>query len=172
MNKKDRRNTIFSLISTFLFLVVSTYCWYHYKTVQLDVVSLNRSFNQMYLSLEEVGDSVLMKEVYPESDEQGMKQNGYTFKIRNTKDMKVEYKLVFMTDDSNTLDNKYIRYTYNVNGGDYHIPRNLGEDRLVIIDSISSDSVKVYNLKFWIDFNAGNEIMNKSFSARIGVQSI
>ena len=37
---------------------------------------------------------------------------------------------------------------------------------------LNSSSENIYNLKFWIDCNAGNEIMNKTFSARIGVQAI
>lgn len=172
MKKKEIKKRVISLISTSLFLVGSTYLWANFKTIQTEALGKGGAMDQMYLSIEEVGESVLMEEVYPESDASGMKHDGYTFKICNSKNKKVRYKLSFITDSSNTLDNKYIRYTYNVNGGEYMPVKNLGEDAFVTIDSVSSLDENTYNLKFWIDYDAGNEIMNKSFSARIGVQSI
>ncbi|MGN0973755.1 MAG: hypothetical protein ACI4OT_03340 [Bacilli bacterium] len=171
MTKKELRNRIKRIISTSLFLILSTYLWFSFSPLRSKALD-NTYFSQAFLQIEEVGNSVLLEDVYPQLDEYGLENEGYTFKIINNNNKSVKYKLSFVADSNNTLDNKYIRYSYNVNGGEYSVPQNLSDEGILVIDSIGNSSENTYNLKFWIDYNAGNEIMNKSFNARIGVQAI
>lgn len=171
MTKKELRNRIKRIIFTSLFLILSTYLWFSSSPLRLKALD-STYFKQAFLQIEEVGNSVILEDAYPQLDEYGLESEGYTFKIINNNNNKVKYKINFVSDSSNTLDNKYIRYSYNVNGGAYSEPQYLSDDGLLIIDNLNSLTENIYNLKFWIDYDAGNEIMNKSFSARIGVQAI
>ena len=112
-----------------------------------------------------------MDNVYPSTDEEGMKTDGYTFQIYNNSGKEIKYKLSFITEEANTIDNKYIKYSYNINDGEYSAPQTL-EDNSVILNSIDGKKENTYNVKFWIDEDAGNEIMNKVFSTRIGLESV
>lgn len=171
MTKKEFRSRIKRIILTSLFLILSTYLWFSFSPLRSQALD-NTYFKQAFLQIEEVGNGVLLEYAYPQLDEYGLEHEGYTFKIVNNNNKEVKYKINFISGENNTLDNKYIRYSYNVNGGNYSVPQNLSDEGLLVIDNLNSSSENIYNLKFWIDCNAGNEIMNKTFSARIGVQAI
>ena len=169
MYKKEIRKRIISLITTTLFLFVSTYIWFNYRTIRTNAET--KYFNNAYLEIKEVSNEDLT-DLLPTTDEEGSKQEGTTFKVKNNSNNNIAYKLMFVPDNNNTLNNKFIKYSYNVNGGKYSTPKVIDDNNLITIDSISNKNINTYNLKIWIDYEAGNEIMNKTFSYRIGLESI
>ena len=159
-----------NILFTTLFLIGSTYVWANNITVQAKTIS-NSYFNNAYLSISEVSGGVFMENAYPITDEEGMETIGYTFKVDNSANGQISYKLMFISDGENTIDNKFIKYSYNINDGEYTKPQLLSENSTITSD-VSGKSSNTYNIKFWIDENATNEIMNKTFSTRIGLESI
>ena len=165
--KKEIRNRIVSLITTTIFLFSSTYIWFNYRTIRTNAE--NNYMGNMFLSLEEIGNNNY-DDLFPVTDEEGLEQEGHIIKVKNNANYKTTYKLVFIPDSNNTLNNKFIKYSYNVNGGNYSKPKTI-DNNLITVDSISNKNINTYNIKIWIDYNANNEVMNKTFSYKIGLES-
>ena len=168
MNNKELIRRIISLIVTTTFLFVSTYIWFNYRTIRTNVEN-QYSNNNRYLDIEEVSNS--LENLFPVTDEEGLKGEGSIIKVKNSSKNKIKYRLMFVPTKGNTLDNKFIKYSYNLNGGNYSNPQTINNN-LIAIDNISSKDINTYNLKIWIDYDATNDIMNKVFSYRIGLESI
>ena len=92
------------------------------------------------------------------TDTEGVKQDGYTFTIKNTGNIPIEYYEIRLVDQENkisTLPHKYLKFIINKDGGEYENIKNLGDN-----DSILSYGYNLgvgdsssYNLKIWIDSN-------------------
>ena len=168
---REIKRRLKNIIVNIVFLVNATIVWTNYRTIRTEAQTPQSYLNNAYLVFSEVSKGVAMDNVYPSTDEEGMTTDGYTFKVYNNSNKNISYKVNFITEDQNTIDNKYIKYSYNINDGEYSVPQTL-EDNKVILNDIDGKKENTYNIKFWIDENAGNEIMNKVFSTKIGVESI
>ena len=90
------------------------------------------------------------------SDQEGIKQSGYTFSIKNTGNIPIEYYEIRLVDQEgkvSTLPHKYIRFTINKDSGEYEEIKNLGDNNSIIYSGYNLDVGKSisYNMKMWID---------------------
>lgn len=92
------------------------------------------------------------------TDTQGIKQDGYTFTIKNTGNIPIEYYEIRLVDQENkvsTLPHKYLRFTINKDGGKYENIKNLGDNDSILYSgyNLGVGDTSSYNLKIWIDSN-------------------
>ncbi len=90
------------------------------------------------------------------SDNDGLRQNGYNFTIKNTGNIPIEYYEIRLVDQGgkvSTLPHKYIRFTINKDDGKYEDIKNLGDNDSILYYGydLGVGKSSSYNLKMWID---------------------
>lgn len=92
------------------------------------------------------------------SDTEGKKQDGYTFTIKNTGNIPIEYYEIRLVDQEgkiSTLPHKYLRFIINKDGGKYEDIKNLGDNDSILYYgyNLGVGDTSSYNVKIWIDSN-------------------
>ena len=90
------------------------------------------------------------------TDKEGMEQKGYTFSIKNTGNIPIEYYEIRLVDQEgkvSTLPHKYLRFTISKDNGSYEDIKNLGDNDSIIYYgyNLGVGESSSYNLKIWID---------------------
>ena len=115
---------------------------------------------------------------YPMSDTEGLATTAHEFTVTNNGNIDARYRVRLETDPTvtNMIDLRYVKISYQVDGNGYSTPMLLSDlgSSLVFIKNnvLTPSSSNTIAIKLWIDLNAGNDIQNKEFKARIVVDSI
>ena len=123
-------------------------------------------------------DTISIDNLYPMKDTEGLKQTSHEFTVTNKGNIDARYQVRLELDDtkSDMVDIRYIKMSYQVNGGDYSEPVLLSDlnSSLVFTKNIivKPNESNTYGIKLWIDLNASNDIQGKEFKARVVVDSI
>lgn len=178
MKNKEIRKLVFSIISVSLFLIVATTFVYIPKQENL-LSSLAFLKNEKRFYMQDLSSGVLLKEAIPTSDNEGMKNDPYIFKITNNSSSKITYQIVFKNDKEKiekmgkeVLPNKYLRYSIKENNDNFIEPVNLTDDGIIYETVIDAKSSTVFEFKMWLDYNSDNGAMNKSFVGKIGIEEV
>ena len=104
------------------------------------------------------------------SDEIGLNQKGYSFTLKNTGTIPIDYYEISLVDEENkisTLPHSYIRFTINKDNGNYSEVDNLGNVNSIIYTGEKLDVGKTvsFNFKMWIDSNKQNTNNMSLYSA-------
>ena len=107
------------------------------------------------------------------SDIEGKKQDGYTFTIKNTGNIPIEYYEIRLVEQENkisTLPHKYLRFVINKDGKEYERVKNLGDNDSILYYGydLKVGEISSYNLKIWID-NSEIEASGKELYGAIEV---
>lgn len=121
------------------------------------------------LEFVELSDGISLTDAYPVLDEVGMDYNGYRFSVVNNSNIDRNYKISLTKDSSSTLDYSCIRYQLIKNDEVVVYADTINSDGILYMDNISDRSSDIYEIKFWINYNAGNEILGKHFSTKIAI---
>ena len=92
---------------------------------------------------------------YIVSDSVGMNQDGYSFSMKNTGNIPIEYYEIRLVDQEgkvSTLPHKYLRYTISCDNGKYEEVKNLGDNDSIIYSGYNLEVGKStsFTLKMWI----------------------
>ena len=123
-------------------------------------------------------DTISIDNLYPMTDTEGLKQVSHEFTVTNKGNIDARYQVRLELDDtkSDMVDIRYIKMSYQVNGGEYSEPVLLSDlnSSLVFTKNIviKPNESNTYGIKLWIDLNASNDIQGKEFKARVVVDSI
>ena len=123
-------------------------------------------------------DTISIDNIYPMTDTEGLKQMSHEFTVTNKGNIDARYQVRLELDDtkSDMVDIRYIKMSYQVNGGDYSEPVLLSDlnSSLVFTKNIivKPNESNTYGIKLWIDLSASNDIQGKEFKARVVVDSI
>ena len=122
------------------------------------------------------GDTINLDNTAPISDSKGQKTTPYTFTITNTGNINAYYHVSLEEDINNTLDNSYLKMRITgSNGYDSGVVRvsNYGKGTFEIIgeDTLEPSKDVTYELRMWLDENAGNEAQGKIHQSKIVVTS-
>ncbi len=127
-----------SIITTLLFLVISTYCWFNlknqvvYKEYKKDNISV--SSEVAFNSLKKIADNELND------------LNSYDFSISNTGNELENIKITIVPDLlSKNVSNNYVKYS--INNKDI---QSLNMDGIIYVANLSQKETKNINLKLWI----------------------
>ncbi len=149
MDKYDKiiRKHVISIITTLIFLIGSTYCWFNYKGLEVSYQDYNKSGIK-------VSDSIAFNNLIQVSDNEISKVKPYNFSISNTNDTKEDIKITIVSDLlEESISNNYIKYS--INNGNIN---SLNMDGVIYIDSLNNKETKDINLKLWISENYKGEL--------------
>jgi len=113
-------------------------------------------------------NNITLNNSYPVSDEEGLKsENEFSFSVNNTGEYTANYSLM-IEETSKEKIGEVIRFSYNLNESGYSIVSTLSDNN-VITQNMVLDVGKVdnYKMKFWIKEDALTSYMEKSFSAKL-----
>ena len=183
--KKDKKKTLLLFISVLCLFIGGSYAYWLMTSTQTDYnVATSECFK---VTLTNESDAINLQKAYPITDEEGLKETGYSFTIKNTCNTYAAYQvnLEDILDDEITkrLSNKYIKLS--LNGSTPRVLSNYTKVSPTIDDADASfkltsgslapngedgDSVD-YNLKLWMDYDtpAIDEAMNAAFKSKISV---
>lgn len=165
-SKREIRKRIISIFLTSIYFISMTILSIHLN----ESYSLAGIYNA--LSIRDKSEGLTYMNALPLSDQEGLKQDSYVFEITNTANKRIKYIVEFenVGDSSyESLDYKYIRYSISKDNKNFSNPTNMSQDGYLMTDVISGNTKQTYYLKFWIDSNAGNEILNKSLNFKIKI---
>ena len=126
-------------------------------------------------------DSITLDNAYPVTDEDGMKNDSYTFSIKNVCSSEAYYQvnLEELTTELKQLSGKYIKVSLNDSKGknlyNYTSAENTLENALsarkLTTGKLNAEEEVTYTLKLWMDKDtpAIDEVMNASFNSKITI---
>ncbi len=175
-NKNDKLFIIGIITIVVITLVAGSYGFI--KITQMGSstqTSMAGTFNIEYSD----GDTINLENIKPISDEEGMKNSAYNFKITNTGNIDASY--ILKLEDDNQTDFKdqlipsQIKYSLKENDDTWTAPALLSSLPNLILKENSKlkagESIS-YSIKLWVDENVGNEGQNKTFAAKIAIEAI
>ncbi len=164
--KSEIRKRIISIFLTCIYFISMTILSMHLN----ESYSLAGIYNA--LSIQDISEGLSYMNAFPITDQEGLKQDSYVFEITNTASKRIKYIVEFenIKDSScESLDYQYIRYSISKDNKNFSNPTNMSQDGYLMTDVISGNAKQTYYLKFWIDSNAGNEILNKCLNFKIKI---
>ena len=155
---------IIQMLSTIIILITSTFIWIQNQDKKIDFITLD---NEIYI--EELSNPITLSNVYPTKDEDGIKEQGYTFKVINNtnKEEVIFYLQNTLKEQENSLNYKYIRYQVTKNNKIIVKPTNIKENGILFTDDNTNEST--YEIKMWIDYNSDNNVYGKNFSTKLAL---
>lgn len=169
MNKEQRKEIkrrVASIVLTSIYFISMTILSMHLNTSYTFASKFNG------LSINDLSEGITYMNAFPIEDSEGLKQESYVFEINNSSNSRIKYIVGFenVTDQScEILDYKHIRYSISTDNKNFSEAKNMSSDGYLTTDVIDSKSKKTYYLKFWIDYNATNEVLNKSLDFKISI---
>ena len=183
--KKNKKKMLLLFVSLLCMFIGGSFAYWMMVTTQTDFNIASSECFKVVLTNE--GDSINLQKAYPVTDDEGLKENGYSFTIKNTCTTYAAYQvnLEDILDETITkrLDNAYIKVSLNgstprlLSNYNKVSPTITGADTSFKLTSGSlapngeaGDSVG-YNLKLWMDYDtpAIDETMSASFKSKISV---
>lgn len=162
---------ILLLIASLLVVIILgvTYAWL-IQTVNSNKIQAMR-VGTFKLSLEE-GNSLSLPSSEFMSDEDGLKQDGFTFSVANTGKFTGSYS-VYLADDSinsdqTRLDDKYIKYNLEVNGtkGNSVALNN----RKIYEGTLAKGKTDDFILRIWLNKDVNGDIGGQVFKVKLRIE--
>ena len=208
--KQQKKKIVHRLYySVSLMLIISIYCllnvnnssfalWFETNNQPNDNLISTGCFKIDFNDKDENGESTSINLInaYPITDDKGVKLKPYSFSIKNSCNIKAEYRIVLSKLNNSTLDDKYLRYTFN-NINDAIVVKELPLDSTTSLEVGVEDIINTkndpkyvvanynleegvlnpgeenkYELRLWINYDAPNDQMNKEFESVVSVSSI
>ncbi|MEG1495456.1 MAG: hypothetical protein RR047_03315 [Bacilli bacterium] len=178
--KKEITSYIMSIVAWTLFLVLATCFWFIPKnqmlaSVKAESMAYSQGNDSFYL--EELNDGFKLENVFPTSDEYGKTQKPFMFQIVNNLGKEVDYKIIFtnqvnsLPHPEKALNNNNLRYQLICNKVEGPV-QNLATSGLILIQNIKANSKDIYELRVWLDQEAGNEAQDKEFKGYIAIDTV
>lgn len=176
--KKEIISRLISIATTLTFLIVVTWFWFGPR-VKMTEAKANMAASIVQVSnLEfvDLSEGIHLENAYPISDTIGKSMEPYRFQVTNHDQKDATFTIAFVNDlleiekdNCKILANNYLRYTIKKNEQEETPVRNLALDGSMYQDTLKSGETATYELRFWIDQNAGNEIMDTHFHAKVSL---
>ena len=181
--KKKKVKLVVLLVSVLCLFMGASYAYWLMTATQTETNIANSKCFKVSITNE--SDAISITKAHPVTDEEGLKETGYSFTIQNTCSTYAAYQvnLEDILDDEITkrLSNKYIKLS--LNGSTPRVLSNYTKVSPTIDDADASfkltsgslapngedgDSVD-YNLKLWMDYDtpAIDETMSAAFKSKI-----
>ena len=118
-------------------------------------------------------NSLNLENAVPMTDNEGMNQAiELTFTVQNTGDLAAGYDIYIEETSTSPEFKTVIRFISNKNDTGYNSPKTLSEDYYIEQDGVLAvGESATYKVKLWLSETADNTYMNKTFTARIVVDS-
>ncbi len=168
-----RRNVIILMISLSLVLLLgSSYALLRSSQVGSNPYVINVGTLQVTFE-EGKTEKLNLENMYPMSDKEGISQSDELgFTVKNTGTV-ASYYDVYIEETSTTPEFKsVIRFISNKDNQGYNEPKTLSEDKNIDVGGyLKANESSSYKVKIWLDYNADNTYMDKTFTAKVLVNS-
>ena len=168
---KNKKYILLLIVSIVIILALGiTYAW---LTQTLDGSKIqSMRVGTFKLSLQE-GNSLSLQSAEFMSDEDGLKQDGFTFTVENTGKFTGSYS-VYLDDDSISndqvrLDDKFIKYNLEVNG-----TKNNSialSSRKIYDGSLDRGKKDTFTLRLWLNKDANGDIGGQVFKVKLRIEA-
>ena len=176
--KKEIKRRILSIIAVSTFLIImTTFVYLPNQENLLSALAFLQDEQAFYM--EDLSEGVLLKSAVPTKDEDGLKNDPYTFQVVNKSNKNITYQVLFKNNaekakarGKEVLPSHYLRYSVS-DGNDTNLEaKTLTDDGVLITTTITPHSTQVFNFRMWLDFNADDGAMDKTFIGTIEVNEI
>ena len=118
--------------------------------------------------------ALTLENAYPMTDDEGMKNSAeLVFTVKNTGNVAAKYSVYIEETSTNPEFKSVIRFISNKNDTGYTDPKTLASDKYIDDNgTLSVGAEATYKVKAWISSDADSTYMNKTFTARIVVESV
>ena len=180
------KNKKYLLTSIFILLLITislSYAYWQFNKVQNDLnIAGTNCFSLTYM---DNTDSLILDNIVPTEDEEGLKEKGYSFTIKNTCNTIATYEVnledILASSNIKHMPNKYIKVS--LNDSTPKVLNTYEEVKTTISNAtnsfkLTSGSLKpyeeaTYELKLWMDSEtpAIDEVMSATFESKITVNT-
>ena len=180
------KNKKYLLTSVFILLLITisiSYAYWQFNKVQKDLnVAGTNCFSLTYT---DNTDSLVLDNIVPTEDEEGLKEKGYSFTIKNTCNTIATYEVnledILASSNIKHMPNKYIKVS--LNNSTPKVLNTYEEVKTTISNATNSfkltsgslkpDEEATYELKLWMDSEtpAIDEVMSATFESKITVNT-
>ena len=177
---REIKLTIFSIFAVTITMISSAYAIFssvqkseNYNTITVGTLKID--FNDTEDGL---GNIIKLNGAYPESDNDGQKEEPYTFKITTSGNISANYKIKILDDtdmiesdncQDNLLDKTKIKLS--INGGEPITLSDKEANSYEIANGIlTPNNSRTYKIRIWITDQAGNEVLGKHYHGKIVVE--
>ena len=177
---REIKLTILSIFAVTITMISSAYAIFssiqkseNYNTITVGTLKID--FND---NADGLGNTIKLNGAYPESDNDGQKEEPYTFKITNSGNVSANYKIKILDDtdmiesdncQNNLLDKTKIKVS--INGGTPVILSDKEASSYEIANGIlTPNNSRTYKIRIWISDQAGNEVLGKHYHGKIVVE--
>ena len=158
------------------FFIGGTYAWINIEI--LGTKSNRITAGSLDIVLDESKcENISLDNAYPISDEVGLTQVACTFSVENTGTLNTVYS-VFLDDldlveGEERMPDESMKYAISKNNGENKVGLLssvvVDNNKLLVTDKVGVGEKNTYEVKFWIDLDAGIEAMNKVFYTKVRV---
>lgn len=174
---KNKKSLIILIISLFLFMATS-YAWLNI-TIKGEKINILKAGDLSLILDETSSEGINIEGAVPVSDEKGMLQDGYTFKLVNNGTVSANYIITLddlpIESSEERMEDDILKYSLEKNGkiGKTIFLTSIKENNKRVVDSgvIEAKTTNTYTLKMWMDYDTTNEAMNKVFSAKLNIRA-
>ena len=177
MKSKSRILLIFTIIIFILTIFIGTSysLWQTINTQKDNNVVTTSCFDIEFSD----GNNINIENAYPISDDKGLQKVPYSLKLKNNCELGSSFKIVVNPLKSNTLDNQFIKLAIKENDNLKFTPKTINELQVnkeydtskysssytILEDNLYSKQEKEYKIYLWMNIDATNSEMNKTFKA-------
>ena len=169
------------LISTIIIFVLTIFIGTSYSLWQ--AINTQKDSNVVTTSCFDIefrdGNNINIENAYPISDEKGLQKIPYNLKLKSNCELGSSFKIVVNPLKSNTLDSQFIKLAIKENDNLKFAPKTINELQVnneydiskysssytILEDNLYSKQEKEYKIYLWMNIDATNSEMNKTFKA-------
>ena len=165
------------ILTVFLIIfMTSSFAWLNIS-IKGEKINILKAGDLSLILDETSSEGINIEGAVPVSDEKGLSQEGYTFKLVNNGTVAANYiitldDLEIETSEERMSDDilKYSLTKNGVEGSNVFLPSiKVNNKRVVDRGVIDAKTTNTYTLKLWMDYDTTNEGMNKIFAAKLNV---
>ena len=180
---KRKKIEIFIILFVLTMSISLSYAYWQFNKVQKDLnVAGTNCFSLTYT---DNTDSLILDNIVPTEDEEGLKEKGYSFTIKNTCNTIATYEVnledILASSNIKHMPNKYIKVS--LNDSTPKVLNTYEEVKTTISNATNSfkltsgslkpDEEATYELRLWMDSEtpATDEVMSATFESKITVNT-
>lgn len=175
--KKNKKKLILIILIILVLSLALTYAWFVWKDTGKNTIKIKGG--SLSLKLDDGEEEVIkVTNAIPQSDNQGIKNDAYTFSVINTGTMNAKYTLSLedvelssKDGENKRMSDSNIRYSLTRNNSPEN-PTTLSSRVLEENTIIDSGKTYTYTLKFWIQSEATTKIAEEVFKVRLKLDAI
>jgi len=178
MNK--HKMSVFIIMSAVVMLLGLSYAWFKITLRGEKELRLTAAGNLLLILDDSMTDGIAIENAIPITNEEGKLQKGYEFTLENRGNIDSDYTIYLddleIESTQQRMKNQYVKYCLTRDGKEIGLDvlSATGEvpNRVIDTGDIAPGEKYRYELKIWIDYNAGNEVMGTVFKGQLRIEGI